>query len=265
MGLSSLDEDSLSVSGIMGSSRKGALSDVFFRGLLSASASGLLPLINLFRVDFGGRGGDGSFSSSVSESDVSWKLRSSLSLTMKSSSESKLLSSQSSSVSDSGLCGLKGVLSPRGILSARCVLGVRGMFRLVGEVWRGATLVVVWRSGVSSIISFSFSKSSVSNLTMGLWRGVWLIGRRRELTFAVLRVLVFFCFPGELFLLSRMALSSEKMSNTALDPRLCRCDDALERALVPLPVEDLMLVCCSSEIESRVGNCSFLSFRLFVC
>jgi hypothetical protein len=95
-----------------------------------------------------------------------------LSLTTKSSSELKLLSSHSSSVSDSGLWGLKGVLSARGILSARPLLGVRAMFRLVGEICRGASLVAVWRSGVSSIISFSFSKSSVSNLTMGLWRGV---------------------------------------------------------------------------------------------
>jgi hypothetical protein len=58
-----------------------------------------------------------------------------------------------------------------------------------------------------------------------------------------------------------MELSSEKMSNTALDPRLCRCDDALESALVPLPVEDLVLVYCS--VESRVWNGSFLSFELF--
>lgn len=104
-----MDEGSLSVSGILGSSRKGAFSDVSFRGFLSVSASGLLPLINLFRVDFGGGGGDRIFSSSVSEVDVSWKLRSSLSLTMKSSRESKLLSSHSSSVSDFGLCCIWGL------------------------------------------------------------------------------------------------------------------------------------------------------------
>lgn len=130
---------------------------------MSVSASGLLPLINLFRVDFGGGGGVGIFSSSVSEFDVSWKLRSSLSLTMKSSSESKLLSTQSSSVSDSGL---------KGVLSARLLLGFCAMFRLVGDACGGASLVAVYLSGVFSPISFSFSKSSVSNLTIGLWRGV---------------------------------------------------------------------------------------------
>lgn len=104
---------------------------------MSISASGLLPLINRFLVDFGGGAGDGGISSSVSEADVSWKLRSSLSLTIKSSSESKVLSSLSSSVSDSGLWSLKGVLS------ARPLLGVRDMFRLVGDPSRASSLVVV--------------------------------------------------------------------------------------------------------------------------
>jgi hypothetical protein len=118
------------------------------------------------------------------------------------------------------------------------------MFRLVGDACGGASLVAVCLSGVFSPISFSFSKSSVSNLTIGLWRGVWPTGRRRELTFAALRVLVFFCFLGELFPLSRIALSSEKMSKTALDPRLCRCDEAPDCVLVLLPLEDLMLLFC---------------------
>lgn len=136
---------------------------------MPASASGLLPLINLFRVDFGGGGGDRAFSSSVSEFDVSWKLGSSLSLTIKSSSELKLLSPQSSSVSD---CGLRDLWGLKGVLSGRLILGIRAMFRLVGDACGGASLVAVYRSGVFSMISFSFSKSSVSSLTIGLWRGV---------------------------------------------------------------------------------------------
>lgn len=48
-----------------------------FRGLLfgpseSVAPMGLLPLKSLFRVDFGGGGGVGAFSGSVSGSDVSW-------------------------------------------------------------------------------------------------------------------------------------------------------------------------------------------------
>lgn len=64
------------------------------------------------------------------------------------------------------------------------------------------------------------------------------------MTFAVLRVLVLFCFLGELLPLSRFVLSSEKMSKTALDPRLCRCDEAPDCVLVLLPLEDLILVHC---------------------
>jgi hypothetical protein len=98
---------------------------------------------------------------------------------------------------------------------------------------------------------------------MGLWRGVWPIGRRREFTFAALSVLVFFCFRGELLLLSITGLSSENMSKMALDPRLCRCDEAPDIVLLLLPLEDLMLVRGLSAIDSWAGSRSVRSFKLF--
>ena len=122
----------------------------------SVSEGGLLPRKSLFRGDFTGEGGGvGSSSvSGVSWSDSSWELGSSLSLTMKSSSESKLSSKFWAPVSS--LCRLlTSCLRPTGLSLA--LFDICGALGLAGAGLVGVEPGVRNSSVECSGTSFSLS------------------------------------------------------------------------------------------------------------